>query len=187
MDNTKLQLIATISPRLIVDSPGERTQARVNTPKQSIGVSLGRVFYLTPESQTPVAPSATRYSERGFLAHMYADCPFRPTLTAAIAYTLVRSVVAHPNLWQVDSHCTADAHPTSRQGDHGVPRNDSSITFLLAWAAPNVNDAPQGEETNPDRVISQVRGTARVTDRLPFFSLDRIKLQGCKNIRSNLI
>ena len=31
MDNTKLQLIATISPWLIVESPGERTQARVNT------------------------------------------------------------------------------------------------------------------------------------------------------------
>ena len=94
---------------------------------------------------------------------MYGDCRFRPTLAVTIVLALFRSVAAHPNFFFVNSYCTADAHPTSRLSGHGAPKDDPSITFLLGWAATNADDAPNGEEMNPDRVISQVRDTARVT------------------------
>ena len=133
-----------------------QTQARHNTLQTRFGLYFPlHSFFLIAVGKMRDVTTAMR-----------DDFHFRP-MAAAIVFAMFRSAVAHPSFWSVDAHCTADAHPSSNQGEHGAPQKDPSITFLLGWAAPNANDAPQGEETNPDRLISQVRAMKRVDERPP--------------------
>jgi hypothetical protein len=67
---------------------------------------------------------------------------------------------AHPDLVET-SLCGDAAHPLSRH-HHGAPVHDSSISFLMSWAAPGGGADPQPNENDPDRRIPQVRQSCRV-------------------------
>ena len=79
---------------------------------------------------------------------------------ALLALSAFAPADAHPTLWRTNK-CDDEAHPSTRQRAHAAPVADPSISFRMAWSAPDGGDDHQSDENDPNRVIPEVRARAR--------------------------
>lgn len=79
---------------------------------------------------------------------------------ALLALSAFAPADAHPTLWRTNK-CDDEAHPSTRQRAHAAPVADPSISFRMAWSAPDGGDGHQSDENEPNRVIPEVRARTR--------------------------
>jgi hypothetical protein len=83
---------------------------------------------------------------------------------ALLALSAFAPADAHPTLWRTNK-CDDEAHPSTRQRAHAAPVADPSISFRMAWSAPDGGNDHQSDEDEPYRVIPEVRARARAPRR----------------------